>query len=165
MGPTERKAVESLIPVAENMAMGDGELQAQMLYAACLTVEETGNTDRGFLIKTMELERYRYWYGRGSSVDNGDKRHRGDITIERIHDAFEDIFAWREQFIDFEIPCRYDYSKPADTALFNIGLERFRDSLTPEEEYRVSHNKVLNAPRNSAVRSSVRRKFRDQFGI
>jgi len=157
--------LEAYIPYCESLSQGDEDLR-QELFLAAWTTMRNGHTYPARVIHSMQMARIKYRRGWGRSIDNGNPWRRpkwGSLTPMRYDE---------DQLKD---PVLVSYCRAADnpeeTALFNIGFERFENALSPLERRYVEmklagfvvNDRKLGISRYmvTRVRDGIRQKFSD----
>ena len=182
-GDTNRvhQAVAEYYPIAQRMAWGDHDLQQELILSVINSVGTRKISDQGLIINRMVLQRKMYWQGYlvadryGKSIDNGCVRRREDVTLIP-YDATEETDADQSvRHPDFAIYFT-NYRNPEETALFNVGYERFlRDLDVEERDYwnarleglswrDIERLKIAHRNQHAPLKRCIREKFRKWFG-
>ncbi len=172
-------AVAEYYPIARKMAWGDDDLQQELMLSVMDSVGTRKIPDKGLIINRMVLQRKMYWQGYlfadrfGKSIDNGCASRREGVTIIPYESAAGTDTGQSDP--DFAIYFT-DYRNPEETALFNVGYERFLDDLTVVERgfwdvklkggtwVDVERLKIADRNHQPALKRRIREKFRKWFG-
>lgn len=157
------------------MAHGDEDLRQELLISVMDSVDNRSIYDEGLIVARMLLQRKMYKTGYrmadkyGRSIDNGFSGNREGVTILPYDTTDEtDGIVGADMALYFTDPM-----DPEETALFNIGYERFLQCLDDRErrywEARLSGNvwrdverlKIADRNQQPGLRRNIRRKFRE----
>jgi hypothetical protein len=174
------QAVAEYYPIAQKMAWGDDDSRQELLLSVITSVGARKIRDQGLIINRMVLQRKMYRVGYrfadrfGRSIDNGCAKRREDVALIPYDSTGETDDGWSARHPDFAIYFT-DYRNPEETALFNVGYERFLQDLDGKERafwnaklegltwHDLERRKIIGRNQHAGVKRSVREKFRKWF--
>ncbi len=121
-------------PVAHRMAMGDEDLQQELMVSVLDSVGTRRISDGAKIIGRMMDQRKAYKSGYlaadkyGNSIDNGCAKRRKGVSFIPYDASAE--WSIRKSLNQADLAIYFtNYRSPEETALFNIGYERFLGDL------------------------------------
>ncbi|OGG45721.1 MAG: hypothetical protein A3F84_18405 [Candidatus Handelsmanbacteria bacterium RIFCSPLOWO2_12_FULL_64_10] len=171
--------MEEYYLIAQKMSWGDDDLQQELILSVINSIGVRKILDQGLIINRMVLQRKMYRVGYlfadrfGKSIDNGCAKRKEEVTLIP-YDSGETDTCQSARHPDFAVYFT-DYRNPEETALFNVGYERFLNDLTVEERgfwdvkleggtwIDIERLKIAGRNDQPAIRRSIREKFRKWF--
>ena len=180
---TPEKAVNIWYPLCERLSRGDPDLLQELLITL-LDLPKYDRINDAFVVAVLKTRRKMYWRGYlwadryGSSVDNGAKTRRKDVTIQH-YDAAEEFSGKtfrKEEIIEWELrQIMWDAPNPEKVALFKVSYAHFIHSLNPKERgyvearleeldwEQIERLRIANRNEQAALKKHIRRKFERCF--